>query len=269
MQLPIVSTPTETLIRLFHKTERHWTQHLAEEAQLSCGSAFCNPNLNRVWDANRLLDGALPEGKSAAEVFDEVQSYFSQQGARCMRWGMNPSSSNEVAAPLVAHLEKQGFSTQSHDIMYLARMPASVSEVAGLKIIPARASYKHATVLAEQWAASWREPQLVDAAMMHLDDPHCDTLIALRDGQPAAAVAVLAIGEIGRIDGVFVSPDFRRHGIGRTMMSRALEICARSLFKHVFLSCDGNNAPAIALYSQLGFQKIGQIVSYYAPDSGR
>jgi ribosomal protein S18 acetylase RimI-like enzyme len=51
------------------------------------------------------------------------------------------------------------------------------------------------------------------------------------------------------------------------MMSRALEICARSLFKHVSLSCDGDNTPAIALYKELGFTKIGEIVSYY-PRSG-
>jgi ribosomal protein S18 acetylase RimI-like enzyme len=49
------------------------------------------------------------------------------------------------------------------------------------------------------------------------------------------------------------------------MMSRALEICARSLFKHVFLSCRGDNSPAIALYSQLGFQKIADHVSFAAP----
>jgi ribosomal protein S18 acetylase RimI-like enzyme len=78
-------------------------------------------------------------------------------------------------------------------------------------------------------------------------------------------VGVLAVGEIGRIDEVYVSKDFRRTGIGRTMMSRALEICARSLFKHIFLSCDATNAPAIALYSQLGFLKIGEIASHYAP----
>jgi ribosomal-protein-alanine N-acetyltransferase len=103
--------------------------------------------------------------------------------------------------------------------------------------------------------------------MMHLDDPHWDALLALKDGTAVATLGVLAVGEIGRIEQVFVSPEHRRRGIGRTMMSRALEICARSLFKHVFLSCDGDNTPAIALYKELGFTKIGEIVSYY-PRSG-
>ena len=70
---------------------------------------------------------------------------------------------------------------------------------------------------------------------------------------------------IGRIEGVYVARDFRRRGIGRMMMGRALEICARSLFKHVFLSVDPGNAPALALYRQMGFAKIGNLVTYRAP----
>ena len=43
--------------------------------------------------------------------------------------------------------------------------------------------------------------------------------------------------DLGRIEPLYVAESSRRQGLGRTMMSRALEICARSLFKHVFLSC--------------------------------
>jgi len=267
MPLPILTTSSQTLIRLFHKTERHWTQHLAEEVQLSCGSAFCNPQINRVWDANRLLDGALPDDKTAAEAFQEVQQFFSQHNSRCARWGMNPSAPADRVEPFTAHLLSMGYTRGAHDIMYLQHMPRSpIVEASGLKIIPARASFKHVRQLSEEWTdETWKEPQLNDATMAHLDDPHWDALIALRDGKAVAMLGVLAVGEVGRVDQVYVSKDFRRMGIGRTMMSRALEICARSLFKHVFLSCVGTNAAAINLYSQLGFQRIGEIVSYYAP----
>ena len=102
--------------------------------------------------------------------------------------------------------------------------------------------------------------------MSHLDDPHWDALLALRDGEPVARAGVMAVGEIGRIDQVFVSEPFRRQGIGRTMMGRVLEICARSLFKHVMLAVDPRNHAAITLYEQLGFRKIGQIVAYRRVD---
>jgi ribosomal protein S18 acetylase RimI-like enzyme len=138
-----------------------------------------------------------------------------------------------------------------------------VVEVADLKIIPARASYRHSQTLAEEASRRWNEPQLVDAAMLHLDDPHWDAMIALKDGRAVARVGVLAVGDIGRIDHVFVSEPFRGQGIGRTMMSRALEICARSLFKHVFLSVAPDNSRAIDLYQRLGFEKIGAIEEYH------
>jgi ribosomal protein S18 acetylase RimI-like enzyme len=77
-----------------------------------------------------------------------------------------------------------------------------------------------------------------------------------------ARAGVLAVGEVGRVEHVFVSEPYRRRGIGRTMMSRVLEICARSLFKHVMLSVRPHNHWAIDLYGQLGFRKIGQITPY-------
>ena len=150
--------------------------------------------------------------------------------------------------------------------MYLKSFPTEpLREVDNLKIIPARASFRHARALAEESARDWNAPALADAKMLHLDDPHTDALLAIRDGVAAATTAVLSVGEIGAIQELFVSAPFRRQGIGRTMMSRALEICARSLFKHVFVCVEPDNAPAIGLYHRCGFQKVGETVSYRAP----
>jgi ribosomal protein S18 acetylase RimI-like enzyme len=77
-------------------------------------------------------------------------------------------------------------------------------------------------------------------------------------------VGVVAVGVLGAIDGLFVSAPFRRQGIGRTMLDRAMEICARSLFKHVMLSVPPGNGPAARLYERFGFRVIGQVVSYRA-----
>ena len=64
---------------------------------------------------------------------------------------------------------------------------------------------------------------------------------------------------------LFVAPANRHQGIARIMMDRILEICARSLFKHVFASCDPGNQNAQSLYRKLGFEKIGQFVPFHAP----
>ena len=111
-------------------------------------------------------------------------------------------------------------------MLHLAGTPSGpVREVAGLTVIPARASFRHARELARERAAEWDEhPQLIEAAMLHLDDPHYDAMLGLRDGPAVGFAGVLAVGDVGRIDQVFVSEKFRRRGIGRTMMSRAMEV---------------------------------------------
>ena len=87
-------------------------------------------------------------------------------------------------------------------------------------------------------------------------------MLALENGRATAGLGILTVGEIGRIENVYVSPDHRRKGIGRSMMMRALDSCARSLFKHVFLSVDPANVAAIALYQSLGFERIGQMICH-------
>ena len=241
MPLPILQTssrPSDAdLVRLFHRTELHWARHLGEEAQLDVGTAIANADLPNVYNANRVLDASLPEGTAPGDAVREAEAHFGELGVRCHQWVMNPAVPASRTAPLAEHLLAAGWRAEPADILYLGTAPAApIREVPGLTIIPARASYRHARLLAEERAEPWGEPQLADAAMLHLDDPHWDALLALKDGRPVGGAGVLAVGDLGRVDQVFVSEPFRRSGVGRTLMSRALEICARSLFKHVMLS---------------------------------
>lgn len=275
MPLPILqgrhAATTDDLVRLFHRSELHWARHLGEEASLDVGTAIVNASLAGVWEANRVLDAALPDGTPPADALAEADAHYAAAGARCAQWTMNPSAPPGRTAPLVEHLLAAGWHAHRADILHLVGLTEAAAAAddegapPGPTIIPARASFRHARALAEAAAARWGQPQLAEARMLHLDDPHWDALLALRDGDAVAGAGVLAVGDIGRIDGVFVAEPYRRLGIGRTMMRRALDVCARSLFKHVMLCVEAGNGPAIALYGQLGFRKIGQIVSYRAP----
>ena len=82
---------------------------------------------------------------------------------------------------------------------------------------------------------------------------------------PLGLAAVLTVGELGCIETLFVHPARRGQGIGRTLMSRALEICARALFRHVFIAVDPANAPAVGLYEKVGFRRVGAFVAYREP----
>ena len=189
MPLPILQGGREAsrddLVRLFHRTELHWTRHVAEEAPLDVGTAFSNPELSNIWYANRVLDAAVPEGTTPADAAEEVRQHYHARGARCWQFVMNPSAPPARTAPLAEHLAAGGWVKEAFDILHLAGVtPAAAPprETAGLTIIPARASFRHARALEEVASRIWNEPQLVEASLAHLDDPHWDALLALKGG---------------------------------------------------------------------------------------
>ncbi|QOV89281.1 GNAT family N-acetyltransferase [Humisphaera borealis] len=292
MALPVIPqhalTSDQDLLRLYQRTERLWAEHLGEIEQLDVGVAVSNPQLPNVHDANRLLEATLQPGQSPQEAFDEVRRHFDRCGTRCWYWQMgvaagvqaripataleSPGPHDEAAGALPAYLAKRGYHRTTEDVMALTGRSGRADQDArddardhgGISILPARAAFRQARELAEE-PDSWNpEPTLADAGMLHLDDPRCDALLAMRNGRAVGRVTVFAVGEVGRIDQVYVSASARRQGIGRLLITRALEICARSLFKHVMLSVDPSNAAAISLYNSFGFRRIGEQVNWRA-----
>jgi ribosomal protein S18 acetylase RimI-like enzyme len=271
MPLPVLhSAPSLTdrdLVRLFHRTELHWTQSVADESALACGTAFANANLARLSAANRILDAALPDNLTADVALAEVENHFTSCGSRCLEWLFNPSAALAGVEPLRTLLIANGWRADSRDILYLQSVPAlaAAPPAADLTIIPARASFRHTQNLADELAAEAGEAQLAEAVMLHLDDPHWDALLALIGQEPAGIIGVLAVGDIGRIEQLFVSRQLRRQGIGRALLNRAMEICARSLFKHVMLAIEPNEPIIRAVLEALNFRTIGQITAYRPP----
>lgn len=269
MSLPVLNarggaTPTD-LLRYFAKAELHWSRHVAQDVELEFGIALTNTDFPGVFFANRMSNVALPDGMTGEQAFGAASDHFGAAGARCYGWTLDPAAPSARTQPIADYLLARDFRRDANDVMYLQGMPSSpIVEVGGLSIIPARASFRHTHELLAESASRYNHPPLADASMLHLDDSHTDALIALRDGQPAAYVAVLSVGDVGAIEELFVSAPFRSQGIGRTMMSRALEICARSQFRHVFLEGDPANAAAKHLYESCGFRKIGEMVAFSA-----
>ncbi len=267
MSLPILqgsaAASNEGLIRLFHRAALDWSRHLGEETALNVGTAICNPELATVSQANRVFDAMVPEGMAPDEAVDEVELHFEDRGSVCGGWVLNPSAPPAQIDELGAAALSEGYTKVETDVLILGKANiAPPREVPGLTIIPARASFKHYRELAEHDAVAWKTPKIADASLLHLDDPRYDALLAIHDGKAVATIGVLSMGEAGVIEDVLVLQSHRGRGIGRIMLARALEICARSSFKHVMLDVDPSNPPAVKLYHDAGFVSLGKFVRY-------
>ena len=70
----------------------------------------------------------------------------------------------------------------------------------------------------------------------------------------------------GDIQTLAVSPDARRRGLGRTLVTALLAEAKSRGAREVFLEVRADNPTARALYDSLGFEQIAVRARYYQPD---
>ena len=98
-----------------------------------------------------------------------------------------------------------------------------------------------------------------------LNPSHPDAQTAPLRDHLLATGGILAVGDLGLIADLYVTPSHRRQGLAKILLSRLLEIAARSLFKHVLLDVAPTNTSAQHLYNNAGFAKVATHTLYRAP----
>ena len=251
------------LVRLFHRAQLQRARALAREMALDGGTWLCNPDLQPLADANCVLDAAVDPGGDVAEWVARVDALTVENPVR--GWTVNPSLPPDRTAPLTDHLARAGWEPRSLDVLHLGRLRtrADLRPAVGLTVIPARAAYgPFRRLMDDRFADHVR----AEAAVLALDDPHVDALLALRGGVPVAAVALLGDGEVGTVTDLYVSPTERGWGTGRLLLDRALEASGRSGHKHVLA---GVEPGATRLFTAVGFEAVGQWVQYVRRADGQ
>ncbi len=127
MPLPVLRADfagsPEDLMRLFLRTQLHWSRHLAEETVLDWGTVFANPQLPGVVAANRVMDVSLPAEMMPQQAVDEVNAAFAKRKGHCRQWVMAASGDAGGRQRMVEHLLRLGCRERSRDVMYLVRGP--------------------------------------------------------------------------------------------------------------------------------------------------
>jgi GNAT superfamily N-acetyltransferase len=89
------------------------------------------------------------------------------------------------------------------------------------------------------------------------------------NGQPVAIGLLGVRGDRGWIGAVAVAPTWRRHGIGRALVSRLIEAARACHLTSLTLEALIVNVPAIALYEAAGFRRQRELLSWErAPEMG-
>ncbi len=121
-----------------------------------------------------------------------------------------------------------------------------------------------AAALAELHAAAFDHPWSAADIASALESPGAFGLaVWLKGNQMAGFILARAIAGEGEILTLAVSPTVRRRGIGRALVEATIGICTETRVESLFLEAAQDNLPAIALYSQTGFESAGFRKGYY------
>ena len=89
-------------------------------------------------------------------------------------------------------------------------------------------------------------------------------LVAEQDGRTAGYVGCQTVLDEGYITNVAVSPDFRRQGIAKALITELMKQAQGKGLAFVTLEVRESNAAARALYAGAGFQPVGIRKNFYS-----
>ncbi len=88
-------------------------------------------------------------------------------------------------------------------------------------------------------------------------------LVEERDGVAVAYVGSQSSPPEADVMNVAVSPDYRRQGIGESLMIALGEALASKGIETLTLEVRASNEAAISLYTRLGYEQVGRRPNYY------
>jgi ribosomal-protein-alanine N-acetyltransferase len=105
----------------------------------------------------------------------------------------------------------------------------------------------------------WSEKGFSDA----ICNPHAFFWVAENAGQILGYLGMYVSVDEGEITNVAVDESSRGRGIGRALMEAACGYATAHQLMRIILEVRTGNAPAIALYEQCGFERIGTRKDFY------
>ena len=131
---------------------------------------------------------------------------------------------------------------------------------------------EHVSRLAELEKLCFSEPWSEKSLTEEIDNPAACFLVAMQQDEVlgyGGMHTVLGYGGMhtvlgeSDVDNIAVFPEFRGHGVGRTLMEALIEKARENGGVFITLEVRTSNLPAIAMYRSLGFTEAGVRRNFY------
>ncbi len=110
---------------------------------------------------------------------------------------------------------------------------------------------------------AWSRSALAEELENALSGGMARMYIALVEGRPAGLAALQLAGGEATLNTITVAPQQRGRGVGHALLRFALTELAAQGAEALFLEVREKNAPALALYTRLGFEAVGRRRGFY------
>lgn len=121
----------------------------------------------------------------------------------------------------------------------------------------------HVAQVAELEKLCFSDPWSENSVASELKNPLALWLVARNGATVVGYVGSQSVQGEADMMNVAVHPDYRRQGIARQLVTELVNVLADKGVHSLALEVRVSNAPAIALYEQLGFQQVGRRPNYY------
>lgn len=132
----------------------------------------------------------------------------------------------------------------------------------GLVITPMRET--HLDALAQIERLCFSQPWTREGLQAELTSETACFAVAEQNGAAVGCAGMQVICGECYIDKVAVHPDCRRQGIAQALVGYLIDYAVSNRAAFITLEVRQSNAPAIALYRKLGFEKVGLRRRFYA-----
>lgn len=121
----------------------------------------------------------------------------------------------------------------------------------------------HVSQVAALERVCFSDPWSESSVAGELANPLSLWLVAMEDGQLAGYVGSQSVMGESDMMNLAVDPDFRRRGVGQSLVRALIEALGKQGNHCLSLEVRASNAPALALYQNLGFAQVGRRPNYY------